>query len=186
DVDRNHAERGGARLHCRRCSMGSGRRSDHVHPYSGARRCRGIGRARPHPAILSSHGDRRRRRGKRDAGLKMLDLLALVPAFPLFGFAILFITAGTLPRGWIAAIGVGSVGISAILALIVAAGFLSAQQPYTQIVWRWMAIGGFNSAVGFYLDALSVVMMLVVTFVSFLIHLYSAEFMADDEGYSRY
>lgn len=116
----------------------------------------------------------------------MLDLLALVPAFPLFGFAILFITAGTLPRGWIAAIGVGSVGISAILALIVAAGFLSAQQPYTQIVWRWMAIGGFNSAVGFYLDALSVVMMLVVTFVSFLIHLYSAEFMADDEGYSRY
>jgi NADH-quinone oxidoreductase subunit L len=116
----------------------------------------------------------------------MLDLLGLVPAFPLLGFALLFATAGTLPRRWIAVIGVGSVGVSTILALIVAASFLSAPQPYTQVVWRWIAVAGFNPDVGFYLDALSAVMMLVVTFVSFAIHLYSAEFMAEDEGYSRF
>ena len=49
-----------------------------------------------------------------------------------------------------------------------------------------MARRRFRPAIGFYLDALSLVMMLVVTFVGFLIHLYSTEYMADDEGYSRF
>ena len=61
-----------------------------------------------------------------------------------------------------------------------------AGQPYTEIVWTWIAVAGFTPHIGFYLDALSWLMMLVVTFVSFLIHLYSAEFMIADEGYSRY
>lgn len=113
-------------------------------------------------------------------------LLALVPAFPFLGFAILLASAGALPKRWIAAIGVGSVGLSALLALIVGTGFLSDPHPYTEIAWRWIGVGGFQPDVGFYLDALSLVMMLVVTFVSFLIHLYSAEYMAADEGYSRY
>jgi NADH-quinone oxidoreductase subunit L len=116
----------------------------------------------------------------------VLGLLALVPALPLAGFAVLFVSAGALPRRWIAAIGVSSVGISTILGWIVAGAFLAAPHPYTQVVWRWIAVAGFNPDIGFYLDALSLVMMLVVTFVSFLIHLYSAEFMIEDEGYSRY
>ena len=62
----------------------------------------------------------------------MLDLLALIPAFPLLGFAVLFVTAGLLPKRWITTIGVGSVGISAILALIVMVAFLGAPQPYTK------------------------------------------------------
>jgi NADH-quinone oxidoreductase subunit L len=116
----------------------------------------------------------------------MHALLALVPALPLAGFALLLVSAGALPKRWIAIIGVGSVGTSTVLAWIVAAEFLRAPQAYTQVVWRWIDVGGFAPDVGFYLDALSLVMMLVVTFVSFVIHLYSAEFMADDEGYSRY
>ena len=48
------------------------------------------------------------------------------------------------------------------------------------------ASADFHPQIGFYLDSLSLLMMLVVTFVSFLIHLYSAEFMIDDEGYSRF
>jgi NADH-quinone oxidoreductase subunit L len=116
----------------------------------------------------------------------MLSLLPLIPAFPLLGFAILFVTAGLLPKRWITMIGVGSVGISALLALIVMAAFLGAPKPYTEIVWTWIAVSGFTPHIGFYLDALSGLMMLVVAFVSFLIHLYSAEFMSADEGYSRY
>ena len=116
----------------------------------------------------------------------MLGILALVPALPLLGFAILFVTAGLLPRRWIEAVGVGSVGLSAILALIVTVVFLGSPQPYSEIVWNWIAVEAFTPHIGFYLDALSLVMMLVVTFVSFLIHLYSAEFMSEDEGYSRY
>jgi NADH-quinone oxidoreductase subunit L len=57
---------------------------------------------------------------------------------------------------------------------------------YTQILWTWIDVGSFRPQIAFYLDALSLVMMLVVTFVSFLIHLYSAEFMRTDEGYSRF
>ena len=116
----------------------------------------------------------------------MLSLLALIPAFPLLGFAILFVTAGLLPKRWITTIGVGSVGISAILALIVMFTFLNSPEPYTEVVWTWIAVSGFTPHIGFYLDALSGLMMLVVAFVSFLIHLYSAEFMSTDEGYSRY
>jgi NADH-quinone oxidoreductase subunit L len=116
----------------------------------------------------------------------MLNLLALIPASPLLGFVILFVTAGLLPKRWITAIGVGSVGIATILALIVMFTFLNAPTPYTQIVWTWIAVSSFTPHVGFYLDALSGLMMLVIAFVSFLIHLYSAEFMSADEGYSRY
>jgi NADH-quinone oxidoreductase subunit L len=57
---------------------------------------------------------------------------------------------------------------------------------YTQILWTWIDVGSFRPQIAFYLDALSLVMMLVVTFVSFLIHLYSAEFMRTDKGYSRF
>ncbi len=116
----------------------------------------------------------------------MLTLLPLVPALPLLGFAILFASAGLLAKRWIAWIGVGSVAISAILALLVMLAFLGKPEPTTEIVWSWIAIAGFTPHVGFYLDALSGLMMLVVAFVSFLIHLYSAEFMSTDEGYSRY
>jgi NADH-quinone oxidoreductase subunit L len=116
----------------------------------------------------------------------MLNLLPLIPAFPLLGFAILFVTAGLLPKRWITTIGVGSVGIAAILALIVMFAFLGAPHPYTKVVWTWIAVSGFTPHIGFYLDALSGLMMLVVAFVSFLIHLYSAEFMSADEGYNRY
>ena len=116
----------------------------------------------------------------------MLSLLAFIPAFPLLGFAMLLMTAGLLPKRWITTIGVGSVGIAAILALIVMATFLNSPEPYTEIVWTWIAVSGLTPHIGFYLDALSGLMMLVVAFVSLLIHLYSAEFMSADEGYSRY
>jgi len=116
----------------------------------------------------------------------MLSLLAFIPAFPLLGFAMLLMTAGLLPKRWITTIGVGSVGIAAILALIVMATFLNSPEPYIEIVWTWIAVSGLTPHIGFYLDALSGLMMLVVAFVSLLIHLYSAEFMSADEGYSRY
>jgi len=86
-------------------------------------------------------------------------------------------------------VGVGTVAASAFISILIAAEFLSsppATGMYTQILWTWIDIGSFRPQIAFYLDALSLVMMLVVTFVSFLIHLYSAEFMRTDEGYSRF
>ena len=54
------------------------------------------------------------------------------------------------------------------------------------MLWTWIDVAGFRPQIAFYLDALSLIMTLVVTFVSFLIHLYSAEFMIESEGYSRF
>ena len=81
--------------------------------------------------------------------------------------------------------GVGSIGLSALIAILVAAGFLSlasAGNSYTQVLWTWIDVAGFRPQIGLYLDALSLVMVLVVTFVGFLIHIYSAEFMMRRRG----
>jgi NADH-quinone oxidoreductase subunit L len=84
---------------------------------------------------------------------------------------------------------VGSIGLSALAAILVAAGFLSAPpagNAYTQVLWTWIDVAGFQPQIAFYLDSLSLVMILVVTCVGLLIHLYAAEFMWEDEGFSRY
>ena len=116
-------------------------------------------------------------------------LLWLVPALPFAGFLILAVFGRRMGNGPAAAVGVGSVGLSAVVAILVAFVFISAPPPshvYTQTLWRWISIGGFTPDVLLYLDSLSLIMVLVVTVVSFLIHLYSAEFMAADDGYSRF
>ncbi len=49
-----------------------------------------------------------------------------------------------------------------------------------------MESGGFQPEIAFYLDPVSLIMLFVITFVGFLIHLYSVEYMRDDEGYARF
>ncbi len=119
----------------------------------------------------------------------MLELLWLVPTLPLAGFIVLFAARGELPKPAVAVMGAGSVGAAAVVAVLIALEFLAAPPAggaFRQTLWTWIGVGGFQPAVGFYLDALAVVMMLVVTVVGFLIHLYSTEFMIEDEGYARY
>ncbi|MFA5865847.1 MAG: NADH-quinone oxidoreductase subunit L [Phycisphaerae bacterium] len=119
----------------------------------------------------------------------MLELLWLIPALPLAGFVILALAGPWISRIAAAIIGVGSVGLSMVVAILVAIAFLTSPPPnhaYLQTLWTWIHVGSFKSEMAFYLDALSLVMMLVVTFVGFLIHLYSAEFMITDVGYSRF
>ncbi|WP_447980151.1 NADH-quinone oxidoreductase subunit L [Candidatus Nitrospira bockiana] len=111
----------------------------------------------------------------------MLDYLWLIPALPLAGFVILAVFGGRLTRRAIAWVGVGAVGASALVTGLVAAAFLSAPPAwnrYSQTLWTWMSTSGFAPSIGFHLDALSLVMIVVITFVGFLIHLYSSEFMA--------
>src|ERR1051326_1300899 len=119
----------------------------------------------------------------------MLDLLWLVPALPFAGFLVLAIFGPRLSRRAVALIGPGAILVSAVVSLIVAGtliGSVPAGQGYTQSLWTWINVGAFEPHFALYLDALSLVMMVVVTCVSFLIHWYSTEFMAGDEGYSRF
>jgi NADH-quinone oxidoreductase subunit L len=119
----------------------------------------------------------------------MNELLWLIPAFPLAGFFALVLAGSRLPAGIVALIGAGSVALSAAATLLIGVSFIGSHpqgQVVSQTLWTWMDIGGFRPSLTLYLDALSLVMALVVTFVGFLIHLYSTEFMRGEEGYSRF
>jgi NADH-quinone oxidoreductase subunit L len=119
----------------------------------------------------------------------VLRLVWLIPAIPFASALLLALLGPRLSRRTVAAVGVGSIALAGIVSVLITASFLASTPPgnaYTQVLWTWISVAGFQAQIGFYLDALSVLMTLVVTFVSFLIHLYSAEFMIEDEGYSRF
>ena len=119
----------------------------------------------------------------------MLKLLWLIPALPCAGFLTLAFFGPRLSRRAVALIGPGVVLASAVVSWSVAMSFFLAPPPggaFVQELWTWMDVAGFHPKMALYLDPLSLVMMLVVTSVGFLIHWYSTEFMAEDEGYSRF
>lgn len=117
----------------------------------------------------------------------MHNYLFLIPALPFAGFLILALAGRRLSKTTVALVGAGSVGLSALLTMIMAIEFIGSQgETFTQTLWTWMKVGGFSASISFTLDALSLVMLFVITFVGFLIHIYSTEFMQNDEGYSRF
>ncbi len=120
----------------------------------------------------------------------MESLLWLVPAFPFAGAIALSAWGGRMSRRAVSWIGAGSVGLSALVAIAIGISFASAPPPggaFVQRLWTWLLVDGLGPGISFRLDALSLVMMLVVTFVGFLIHLYSTEYMADEpEGFGRF
>lgn len=118
----------------------------------------------------------------------MLELVWIIPALPLAGFGLLVLLGRRASGRAAAIIGTGSVGLSAVFSVAVAVSFTSLHQTcaYTRTLWRWIDILGVSVSASLYLDALSLVMVLVVAVVGFLIHLYSIEFMEGDEGYNRF
>jgi NADH-quinone oxidoreductase subunit L len=118
----------------------------------------------------------------------VITLLWLIPALP-FASALVLMLFGRFARRVVAAVGAGSTGLSALITILVAISFVSATpsgNSYTQVLWTWINVAGFQPQIGLRLDALSLTMVLIVTFVGFLIHVYSTEFMIEDEGYSRF
>jgi NADH-quinone oxidoreductase subunit L len=112
--------------------------------------------------------------------------LWLVPLLPLAGAAI----NGFFGRQWskkaVTAIALVFCGAAFVTALSLAAGFSSASAPYTCDLAHWLRAGNFQVDFSFYLDQLSLVMLLVVTGVGFLIHIYSVGYMWEDESYYRF
>jgi NADH-quinone oxidoreductase subunit L len=119
----------------------------------------------------------------------MLDWLWIIPVLPLISFLILVLFGSRLSKSGVAIIGVGSIGISALITILTAYSFITDPPDgyqFSQSLWIWVSVSGFSPQIAFYLDPLALVFMLVVTMVGFLIHLYAAEYMADEEGYSRF
>ncbi len=116
----------------------------------------------------------------------MLDLIWLIPILPLAGAAINGLLGRNPPKALVTAVNVGA----PLLSLIVALGCLfeysgSGKEFFEVTYYAWTA-GSLSLDVGFLLDRLSAVMLFVVTFVGFLIHVYSAGYMSHDPGYRRY
>ena len=119
----------------------------------------------------------------------MLSLLWLIPVLPLVGFLVLALCGGRLSRPQIAWVGCGSVGAAAVTTSLAAAEFFRlfpARESYQQTLWNWIDTSGMTVGISWHLDALSLLMVSVITGVGFLIHLYSAEYMAHDESYARF
>ncbi len=118
----------------------------------------------------------------------MTNYLWLVPALPLAGAAVNAIFSRKLSRRWVSAIAVGAVGLAFVVAVL---EFLALQgagdhSSVDTLVYSWIPVGTFRVDIAFLLDPLSALMLLVVTGVGFLIHVYSMGYMADDENYGRF
>ena len=119
----------------------------------------------------------------------MLDFLWLVPTLPLVGAFLLGVAGCRMAQRTVSLIGLGSTGLSFGVALGVAAAFAELAPesiPVVQRYFTWLAAGTFRVEASFYLDQLSLLMILVVTGVGFLIHVYSIGYMAAEGGYYRF
>ncbi|WP_039044887.1 NADH-quinone oxidoreductase subunit L [Plesiomonas shigelloides] len=117
-----------------------------------------------------------------------MSLLFLTILLPLLGYLLLAFSAGRWSENTSALIGVGSVGLSALLTVYIGYDFLALhpQNTYTQPLWTWMAVGDLQVNLSLYLDGLSLTMLSVVTGVGFFIHLFASWYMRGEEGYSRF
>src|SRR5215468_7053251 len=131
--------------------------------------------------------------------MNFLDLIWLIPLFPAIGFVINGLIGKRLPKTAVASIAAGAVLISFILSAGAVLQLLQLepeQRAHTVKLYEWINAGPAHTAEGplarftvdwaFLLDPLSSIMILVVTGVGFLIHVYSIGYMHEEDGFYRF
>jgi len=109
----------------------------------------------------------------------------LIPVIPLLGF-VLVLSLNRRLGHQASLVAIAASGISFLLSLAVAAQVLADPATYLRPLPTWIAVGGLEVGFDLFIDQLTVVMLLVVTGVGFLIHLYSVGYMHGDERYARF
>jgi len=93
----------------------------------------------------------------------------------------------TIGRAGAHSVTIAAVGLSCVLSCYVLYQILfHGQAPYNGVVYTWLVSDGLTMDVGFLIDRLSALMMVVVTFVSLMVHIYTIGYMHDDDGYQRF
>ncbi|MDQ3017472.1 MAG: NADH-quinone oxidoreductase subunit L [Bacteroidota bacterium] len=115
----------------------------------------------------------------------LIFLGLLIPLFPLLGFLVNGLLGKFLPKASAGWIGSGAILASFICVLYIF-NSVNAQDVIRIDVFDWIVFSGIDISFGFSIDPLTVIMMLVVTGVGFLIHLYSVGYMHDDDGFGRF
>ncbi|PYS54788.1 MAG: NADH-quinone oxidoreductase subunit L [Acidobacteria bacterium] len=118
-----------------------------------------------------------------------MDLLWLIPVLPLIGAAVNGFVGKRLPKNVVAVAAAGSVGISFLISLGLFIAMLrrpATDLPILKDYFTWIQAGAFQAQFGLMLDHLSGLMILIVTGIGFLIHVYSIGYMSHEEGFYRY
>jgi NADH-quinone oxidoreductase subunit L len=114
--------------------------------------------------------------------------LRLIPLMPLLGAAYLMLFGRKISREWVSIIASGAIGASAIVSFDAYFAHLPSvgDGALTDVLWTWMQAGDLKIDLAFRLDALSGLLCLIVTFIGFLIHVYSQGYMEHDPDYPRF
>jgi NADH-quinone oxidoreductase subunit L len=112
--------------------------------------------------------------------------LWLIPVLPLIGAAINGLLGRRLTRQAVATVALSFCGAAFVMALGVATRFSALSIPHIESLAPWIRAGNFQADFAFYLDQLSAVMLLIVTGVGFVIHIYSVGYMWEEGGFYRF
>jgi NADH-quinone oxidoreductase subunit L len=121
--------------------------------------------------------------------MPILEHLWIIPLLPLLGSAINGLLGSRWPNKIVNTVAIGATGLSFLSALEAVREFsaLSPEQiPWVKQYFTWITAGDFRAGFDLQLDQLTVVMLLVVTGVGWLIHIYSTGYMAHEGGYYRF
>jgi NADH-quinone oxidoreductase subunit L len=117
--------------------------------------------------------------------MEMQKLYLLVPLAPLIGAMIAGLFCRVIPR-WVAHTAtIAGVAIGFVASVIIFRDVM-AGNTFNGPVYTWLTSGDYKFEVGFLIDTLTVTMMLVVTFVSLMVHIYTIGYMQEDPGYNRF
>src|SRR5512139_4049159 len=119
----------------------------------------------------------------------MLEHVWLIPLFPAIGFLINGLFGRSLGKKVVSVVGPSAIGLSFLTAILIFFELLGrppAERLFEKTLFNWVVSGSFQTVVGYQIDPLSILMVLVVTGVSFFIHIYSVGYMHGDPGYPRY
>ncbi|MFN3715305.1 MAG: NADH-quinone oxidoreductase subunit L [Thiobacillus sp.] len=117
--------------------------------------------------------------------MDMQTLYLIVPLAPLFGAIVAGLFGKLIGRAGAHVVTIAGVAVSFIASVFVFQDVL-AGHTFNGTVYTWMVLGDLSFEVGFLIDSLTVMMMLVVTFVSLMVHVYTIGYMHDDPGYQRF
>ncbi len=112
--------------------------------------------------------------------------LWLIPLLPLIGAAINGLFGKRFSRQAVVSIALAFCGAAFAMALWVALRFPALALPHIETVAPWIRVGSLQADFAFYLDQLSLVMLLIVSGVGFLIHIYSVGYMWEEGGFYRF
>ena len=117
----------------------------------------------------------------------MLNIYLTIVLAPLIGSVLVGLAGNRLGRKLSHSITILGVAVSTVLSLYVFNHHvLNNGDVFNQNIYTWMQIGGLNISVGFLVDNLTSVMLVVVSFVSLMVHIYTIGYMHEDKGYSKF